>query len=154
LTLHHSAADGWSISILIRELVALYGAFREGRPSPLPELAIQYADFALWQRDYLSGTRLQHQLDFWRERLAGVPDCLNLPSDRPRPARQSHRGAMLTFSLELALTAGLKELSRRSGATLFMTLLSAWAGLLGRYSGEEDLVIGSPTANRTQSAIE
>ena len=154
LTLHHSAADGWSIGILIRELVALYNAFREGRPSPLPELAIQYADFALWQRGYLSGARLQRQLEFWRQRLAGVPDCLNLPGDRPRPARQSYRGDTLAFSLEPALTAELKELSRRSGATLFMTLLSAWASLLGRYSGEEDLVIGIPIANRTHSAIE
>ena len=154
LTLHHSAADGWSIDILIRELVALYGACREGRPSPLPELAIQYGDFALWQRGYLSGARLQRQLEFWRQRLAGVPECLQLPGDRPRPAQQSYRGATLAFSLDQALTPELKELSRRSGATLFMTLLAAWASLLGRYSGEEDLVIGTPIASRTQSAIE
>ncbi len=154
LTLHHSAADGWSIDILVRELVALYGAFREGRPSPLPELAIQYADFALWQRGYLSGARLQRQLEFWRQRLAGVPECLRLPGDRPRPAQQSYRGATLAFTLDHELTTQLKELSRRSGATLFMTLLAAWASLLGRYSGEEDLVIGTPIANRTHSAIE
>ena len=115
LTLHHSAADGWSIDVLVRELVALYGACREGRPSPLPELAIQYADFALWQRGYLSGARLQRQLEFWRQRLAGVPECLHLPGDRPRPARQSYRGAVLGFSLDQSLTAGIKELSRRSG---------------------------------------
>ena len=126
LTLHHSAADGWSIDILIRELVALYGACREGRPSPLPELAIQYGDFALWQRGYLSGARLQRQLEFRRQRLAGVPECLQLPGDRPRPAQQSYRGATLVFSLDQALTAELKELSRRSGATLFMTLLAAF----------------------------
>ena len=154
LTLHHSAADGWSMAILVREFVALYGAFREGRASPLPELAIQYADFALWQRDYLSGARLQQHLEIWRNRLAGAPECLNLPTDRPRPARQSYRGGAVEFWVEAGLTSELKELSRGSGATLFMTLFSAWAGLLGRYSGEEDLVIGSPVANRTQSAIE
>ncbi len=154
LTLHHSAADGWSISILVRELAALYRSFREARPSPLPELDVQYADFAVWQRGYLSGARLQDQVEFWRRRLAGAPECLNLPGDRPRPAQQSYRGAVLGVSFEPSLTAGIKELSRRSGATLFMTLLAAFASLLGRYSGEEDVVIGTPIANRTHSAIE
>ena len=154
LTLHHSAADGWSISILIRELLTLYTAFHEGRPSPLPELAIQYADYAIWQRGYLSGERLARELDYWRTTLAGAPDCLNLPTDRPRPPRQTYRGASIQSAIDAELTAGLQELSRRSGATLFMTLLAAWSALLGRYSGEDDIVVGSPVANRTQSAIE
>ena len=142
------------MGILIRELAALYGAFREDRPSPLPELAIQYADFALWQRRYVSGERLRRQLDYWRTRLAGAPDCLNLPTDRPRPPRQSYRGTSVAFTVEPALTAGLQELSRRSRATLFMTLLAAWASLLGRYSGEDDVIVGAPVANRNDSAIE
>ena len=154
VTLHHSAADGWSITLLIRELIALYAAFHAGKPSPLPELPIQYADFALWQRQYLAGERLVRQLAVWRARLAGAPECLTLPTDRPRPARPSHRGASLAFVVDAELTTGLRSLSRRAGATLFMTLLGAWATLLARYSGEDDIVIGSPVANRTQSAIE
>ena len=99
VTLHHIASDGWSIGVLVRELVALYAAFREGAPSPLPELAVQYADYAAWQRRHLSGERLEAELAFWRERLAGAPPALDLPTDRPRPAVASQRGASQEFSL-------------------------------------------------------
>ena len=154
LTLQHVAADGWSLAILFRELAILYGAFREGKPSPLPELGIQYADYAVWQRGWLTGERRNRQLHYWQSHLAGAPDCLNLSTDRPRPSRQSHRGGVISFTVDSALTSDLHELGRRSGATLFMTLLAAWATLLSRYSGEDDLIIGSPVANRTQSAVE
>ncbi|MFN6251922.1 MAG: condensation domain-containing protein, partial [Acetobacteraceae bacterium] len=154
LTLHHSAADGWSVAIFVRELVALYGAYLQGQASPLPELVIQYADFAQWQRAWLSGERLEREQRYWRAQLAGVPECINLAGDHSRPQRQSYRGASVAFSVDATLTAGLQALSRRSGATLFMTLLAAWAGVLGRYSAQDDIVIGSPVANRTQSATE
>ena len=154
LTLHHGAADGWSIPLLFRELSLLYGAFREGGASPLPDLEVQYADFAVWQRGWLTKERRNRQLHYWQRRLAGVPDCLNLPADQPRPSRQSHRGGVVPFTVESHLVAGLHELGRREGATLFMTLLAAWATLFFRYSGEDDLVIGSPVANRTQRRVE
>lgn len=154
LTLHHSAADGWSTGILLNELAALYSAFRAGQPSPLPELAIQYADFALWQRNWFAGDRRQRQLEYWYKRLAGAPERLDLPTDRPRPARQSYRGSSISFMIEADLAAAANDFSRRSGSTLFMTLLAVWSSLLGRYSGKDDLVVGSPIANRTVSAIE
>ena len=132
----------------------MYSAFRDKRPSPLAELAIQYADFAVWQRNWLSGERRARQLDYWRSRLSGSPESLQLPIDRPRRPQQSYQGSSVEFTIEEDTTTALKQLSRRSGSTLFMTLLSAWSTLLGRYSGEEDIIIGSPVANRTQSAIE
>ena len=154
LTLHHTAADGWSIEIFFRELGILYSAFRAGKPSPLPELGLQYADYALWQHHNLTSERLAVQREIWRQRLAGAPACLNLPTDRPRPPRQSYRGAVVTFAIDADLSGSVRQLGQRAGATLFMTLLTAWATLLGRYSGEEDVVIGSPMANRTMSAVE
>jgi amino acid adenylation domain-containing protein len=155
LTLHHIASDGWSIGVLVRELGALYAALREGRPSPLAELPVQYADFAAWQRRWLSGERLEAELAFWRERLAGAPPALELPTDRPHPAAASHRGASLEMPLgEAGDLARLAELSRRQGTTLFMTLLAAFSALLARIGGQEDVTVGTPIAGRTQEQTE
>jgi non-ribosomal peptide synthetase component F len=154
ITLHHIVSDGWSTGVLQRELSALYAAFREGRADPLPDLAIQYADYAVWQRRWLSGTILEKHGDYWRSALAGTPTLLNLPSDRPRPARQDHTGSTVPLGLDERLTAALKALSLRRGTTLFMTLLAGWAALLSRLSGQEDLVIGAAVANRGRVEIE
>ena len=154
VTLHHIVTDGWSLGVFIRELSALYQAFSTGRPSPLAGLPIQYADFAAWQRGWLQGAVLEGQLGYWQEQLAGAPSLLELPTDRPRPAVQSSRGASAVFTLEAELTQGLKALSQRAGVTLFMTLLGAFMVLLARYSRQEDIVVGSPTANRTHSQTE
>ncbi|HEV7514957.1 MAG TPA: amino acid adenylation domain-containing protein, partial [Thermoanaerobaculia bacterium] len=154
LDLHHIVSDGWSMGILLGELQALYPSFSAGRPSPLPDLPLQYADFALWQRGWLEGEELERQLEHWKRQLAGAPEVLDLPTDRPRPAVQTFAGANLTFTLPDALAAGLEALSRGSGATLFMTLLAAFQALLGRYSGQDDLVVGTPVAGRTQVLTE
>jgi amino acid adenylation domain-containing protein len=151
---HHVAFDGWSVGVLRRELGALYGAFRAGRPSPLPELPFQYADHAVWQRRWLSGEALETQLAYWRERLAGAPAALELPADRPRPLVQSFRGAQRPLAFPAELAAGLRALSRGEGATLFMTALAALLALLGRFTGKTDLVVGSPVANRRQPESE
>ncbi|HEX4497783.1 MAG TPA: non-ribosomal peptide synthase/polyketide synthase, partial [Thermoanaerobaculia bacterium] len=147
---HHVAFDGWSVVVLQRELAALYGAFRIGQPSPLPELPFQYGDFAVWQRRWLTGEVVAAQLAYWRQRLAGAPTLLELPADRPRPPVQSFRGA----TLALALPAGLRSLARGESATLFMTVLAAFSALLGRFTGQSDLVVGSPVAGRTEPGIE
>ena len=152
LDIHHIAADGWSMGIVVEEIAALYAAALAGAPSPLPELAVQYADFAVWQRRWLSGEVLERQLAYWREQLADAP-ALALPTDRPRPAR-GFRGAVEPFALGAARTAGLAALSRRQGATLFMTLLALFETLLGRYTGQEDVVLGSPIANRNRAETE
>ncbi|HKI01669.1 MAG TPA: amino acid adenylation domain-containing protein, partial [Thermoanaerobaculia bacterium] len=154
LTFHHVAADGWSLGIFLRELAALYGAFSAGRPSPLPEPALQYADFALWQRDWLQGPVLAEQTGYWRQALAGAPAALELPADRPRPAVQSHRGRQSPVALPAGLSADLWTLARRLGATPFMVLLAAFETLLMRLSGQEDVVIGSPIANRNRLETE
>jgi amino acid adenylation domain-containing protein/FkbM family methyltransferase len=154
LTLHHISSDGWSMSILWRELGQLYRAFSEGRPSPLPDLPLQYADFALWQRAHLSGQLLHDHLSYWRSQLAGAPALLQLPIAAPRPALQSHRGASLHFTLSHAELVALKELSQRHSVTLFMSLLSAFALLLARYSGQPEIVIGTPIAGRTRAEVE
>jgi amino acid adenylation domain-containing protein len=153
VVMHHVAADGWSREILFHELAVLYRAFAEGKPNPLPELAVQYADFAVWQRERLQGKILEDQLSYWKQRLAGLA-VLDLPTDHPRPAVQSFRGARHSFALPQALCDGLKAFSRREGATLFMTLLSAFQVLLHRYTGQDDIVIGSPIAGRTRAEIE
>jgi non-ribosomal peptide synthetase component F len=131
----------------------LYGAFAAGRPSPLPDLPLQYADFAAWQRAWLSGERLAAQLDYWRAQLAGL-EPLALPTDHPRPSVQGFRGATLPIELGAELTEALKALGRREGATLFMVLLAGFQALLGRYTGQDDVAVGSPIANRTRSELE
>ncbi|MDB4951688.1 MAG: non-ribosomal peptide synthetase [Gemmatimonadetes bacterium] len=152
--LHHVVSDGWSMDVLLREMTALYDAFAAGRPSPLPELPVQYADFAAWQREWLSGPVLDEQLAFWKAQLAGAPPVLELPADRPRPPVQTYRGRTLYAPLPRALTERLNALARAEGATLFMTLLAAFSALLGRYSGQDDVVVGSPIAGRNRAEIE
>ncbi|NET84984.1 MAG: amino acid adenylation domain-containing protein, partial [Moorea sp. SIO1F2] len=154
LTMHHIVSDGWSIGILIEELSSLYQAFCAGSPSPLPKLAIQYADFALWQRQWLSQEILERELNYWKEALEGAPKLLQLPTDLPRPHVMSYRGSSEIFSLTTELTQKLQQLSRNSGSTLFMTLQAAFATLLYRYSGQSDILIGSPIANRNRHEIE
>ena len=153
LVLHHIVTDGWSSGVLRHELTTLYSAFRRDEPSPLPALPIQYADFAQWQREWLQGAVLEQQLRYWRQKLAALP-TLELPSDRPRPAQASYRGGSVLFEVPEALTASLKGLSRREGATLFMTLLAAYQILLFRYSGQDDVAVGVPTAGRTRPQLE
>jgi non-ribosomal peptide synthetase component F/acyl carrier protein len=154
MTMHHIVSDGWSMNVLTRELGALYEAFAAGRGSPLGALAVQYADYALWQRGWLEGEELERQLGYWRERLSGAPAALELPVDHPRPATPSHRGATHGVSLSAALSERLAALSREEGATLFMTLLAAFQALLARWSGSDDIVVGSPIAGRTHSQTE
>ncbi|HTG36439.1 MAG TPA: non-ribosomal peptide synthase/polyketide synthase [Thermoanaerobaculia bacterium] len=154
LTVHHIVSDGWSMGILVREIGALYEAFSAGRPSPLPELPFQYADFAAWQREWLQGEVLEAQIDFWRQRLAGAPPVTNFPLDHPRPALQTYRGDRRALLLTPELTDGLKALGRRQGVTLFMVLLALLDTLLVRHGGQEDLVVGSPIAGRGKVEIE
>ena len=154
VTMHHIVSDGWSMGVMVRELNALYGAFLGGLADPLPELEIQYADYAVWQRQWIEGAILQQQAAYWKTTLAGAPALLELPMDRVRPAQQSYAGAALPVVFEEKLTSGLKGLSRRNGTTLYMTLLAGWAILLARLSGQQDVVIGSPVANRGRTEIE
>ncbi len=154
ITMHHIISDGWSMGVFIDELSRLYQTFYAGKLPQLPELAIQYADFAYWQRQWLSGDVLQRQLDFWKELLAAAPPLLELPTDRPRPSIQTFAGSFVEFPLDRELSQQLSTLSQQSGTTLFMTLLAAFAVLLARYSGQDDIVIGSPIANRNRSEVE
>ncbi|TFY88194.1 non-ribosomal peptide synthetase [Pseudomonas nabeulensis] len=154
LTLHHIVSDGWSMGVLTRELMALYQAFSHGLPDPLAPLAIQYGDFAVWQRLWLSGEVLHRQSAYWQQALAGAPALLTLPTDRPRPVQQDYAGSSVEVRLDERLTAALKALSQRHGTTLYMTLLSAWASLLARLSGQSEVVIGSPVANRNRAEVE
>ncbi|HEX8362163.1 MAG TPA: amino acid adenylation domain-containing protein, partial [Longimicrobium sp.] len=154
VTMHHIVSDGWSMEVVVRELGALYGAFRNGEADPLPALPVQYADFSAWQRRWVDGEVLQRQADFWKTALAGAPELLALPADRPRPARQDPAGAFAALELDAELTAGVKALGQRHGTTLFMTLMAAWATVLARLSGQDDVVIGTPTANRGRKEVE
>ncbi len=154
LTVHHIATDGWSMGILVRELATLYHAFVSGKPALLPELPLQYADYAVWQRQWLQGEVLSSQLAYWQRQLANAPTFLELPADRPRPPVQSANGATHLLELPRDLTGALKDLSRREGSTLFMTVLAAFQTLLYRYSGQEDLLVGTPVANRNRTEIE
>ena len=154
LDMHHIVSDGWSFGIFYRELGALYGAFLEGKPSPLPELPVQYADFSIWQRAWLQGPVLAEQLAYWRERLAGIPPALEMPVDRLRPAMQSHRGSNSVLVFPAALAARLRELSLKEGTSPFMTLLAAFQLLLSRLSGQEDVVVGAPSAGRSRVEVE
>ena len=153
LNMHHIVSDGWSIGVLIQELGALYTAFASEKPSPLPTLSIQYADFAKWQREWLQGEVLETQLAYWRQQLNGI-SMLNLPADRPRPAIQSYRGKRQFLQLSKQLSEALETLSQREGVTLFMTMLAAFQTLLYHYAQQEDIVVGSPIANRNRSEIE
>jgi len=153
LAFHHIISDGWSMDVFARELSALYGAFSQNLASPLSELPIQYADYTIWQREWLQGKAMERLLDYWKQRLADV-QILELPTDKPRPAVQSFRGATWQFNLSPELTDGLKVLSRREGVTLFMTLLAAFQVLLHRYSGQDDIAIGTPTAGRNRLELE
>ncbi|MEG4111359.1 MULTISPECIES: amino acid adenylation domain-containing protein [unclassified Microcoleus] len=153
LNMHHIVSDGWSIGVLIQELGALYTAFASEKPSPLPALSIQYADFAKWQREWLQGEVLERQLAYWRQQLNGI-SMLNLPADRPRPAIQSYRGKRQFLQLPKQLSEALETLIQREGVTLFMTMLAAFKTLLYHYAQQEDIVVGSPIANRNRSEIE
>ncbi|BAZ09546.1 amino acid adenylation domain-containing protein [Calothrix sp. NIES-4071] len=154
LVIHHIVCDGWSMDIFRRELFTLYTAFCAGKPSPLPELSLQYADFAQWQRQWLQGEILQTQLNYWQRQLTAVPPLLELPTDRPRQKAQSFKGRSIFLKLNQHLTQKLKRLSQQSGTTLFMTLLAAFTLLLSRYSRQEDIVVGSAIANRNRREIE
>ncbi|MCI4061312.1 amino acid adenylation domain-containing protein [Micromonospora sp. R77] len=147
LAMHHIVSDGWSMGVLVRELGAAYAG------EPLPELPVQYADYAGWQRQELTGDRLTAELDHWRERLADLP-ALELPTDRPRPAHPSWAGATREFTLDPELVAGLERLGRRHGATLYMTLLAAFQALLSRWTGQQDFGVGVPVAGRTRPEVE
>ena len=149
--IHHIITDGWSSGIINNELTALYEAFSQNQPSPLPELPIQYVDFAVWQRQYLQGKVLDNLLTYWKQKLSGNLPVLQLPTDYPRPAIQTFSGKRKTFFLSENLTQALKALSRNEDATLFMTLLAAFKTLLHRYSGQDDILVGSPIANRNQN---
>ncbi len=153
-TVHHIVSDGWSQGLLLQELTALYAAFAAGRPSPLPELPIQYADFAAWQRDWLRGEVLEAQLAYWRRQLAGAPAVLELPIARPRPTLPGLRGEHEAVDLSAGLADALAALAKDEGASLFMALLAAFAALLHRYSGQEDLPIGTPVAGRVRVETE
>ncbi|WP_343746563.1 non-ribosomal peptide synthase/polyketide synthase [Chitinophaga sp.] len=150
---HHIASDGWSVSILLKELIRLYEAEHRHQPHQLEPLQVQYADYALWHRHHLQGALLDQQLSYWKEKLDDIT-TLQLPTDFPRPATLSTRGNTLYYEVDGTLTAGLNQLSRQQGATLFMTMLAAFKVLLYRYSGQEDICVGSPIANRTQQTIE
>jgi acyl carrier protein len=154
LSMHHIVSDAWSAGVFFQELTALYDAFSSGRPSGLPELPIQYADYAVWQRNWLAGEVLTQQLGYWEEQLRGAPAVMALPFDRPRPAVQSFVGAHETVHLPAALSTALNQCSRAAGATLFMTLLAGFGALLNRLSGVEQLVIGTDAANRPTAETE
>lgn len=154
LVMHHIVSDGWSMSVFNRELSTLYMAYLRGQKSPFPELPIQYSDFAEWQTEWFRGPVLEQQLGYWRKQLAGLQPVLDLPTDRPRPPVQTNNGALVAFLLDHSLCEDLKSLSQSRNATLFMTLLAAFKTLLHRLSGETDVAVGSPIANRTRSELE
>ena len=154
ITMHHIISDGWSVGVFFSELSTLYGAFVRRAADPLPELAVQYPDYAVWQRNWMQGDVLRQQAEYWKATLAGAPTLLELPTDHARPADQQFAGAMHAVMLDEELTAGLKELGKRHGATFYMTLMAGWAALMGRLSGQQDILIGSPVANRRQGELE
>jgi len=153
-TMHHIIGDDWSSNVLVQEIVISYDACSHGRPNPLPDLTIQYADFAYWQQQWLQGEILEKQLNYWKKQFAGAPQLLELPTDRPRPPVQTFNGSYQTFEFSEELTNAIKDLSTKEGATIFMTLLAAFQTLLYRYSGQDDICVGSPIANRTKAEME
>src|SRR5215467_9255708 len=154
ISIHHIIFDRWSRGIFFRELTVLYTAFRNGAENSLPELPLQYTDYSVWQRKTLRGQTLEKQLGYWRQHLGGCPSSLDLPTDRPRPALQSFRGATYSFEFPAELTRELTNLSRHEGVTLFMTLLAGFQTLLSRYASQDDIVVGTPIANRNRAEIE
>ncbi|HEX6040943.1 condensation domain-containing protein, partial [Longimicrobium sp.] len=154
VTLHHVVSDGWSMGVMVREVSALYAAFARGAPPALPPLPLQYADYAAWQRGWMRGEVLERELAYWRDRLAGAPPLLEVPTDRPRAGAAGARGERHRFVLPAGLAHGLRALARRRGATLFMTLLAGWQVLLGRYAGQGDVVVGTPVAGRSRPELE
>lgn len=154
LTMHHIISDGWSIELLSKELTELYGAFCAGKPSPLLPLPLQYPDFAVWQRAWLDSAQLDHHIAYWRNQLVDAPTALELPTDRPRPPLQTFNGATFNFTMPTTLTHQVKALAQEEDATLFIILLAAFQVLLARYSGQNDIVVGSPIANRDRSEVE
>ncbi|HVH13427.1 MAG TPA: condensation domain-containing protein, partial [Longimicrobium sp.] len=154
LTLHHIVSDGWSQDLLARDLSELYAAFAEDREPALPPLPVQYADYAVWQRGWLAGETLDEHLDYWRDALAGAPPLLELPTDRPRTAAPGARAETRSFVLSAEASEALRALSRREGATLFMTLLAAYQAVLSRWSGQDDVVVGTPVAGRSRIEVE
>ena len=154
VTMHHIVYDGWSYDIFLRELAAIYDAFSSGKPSPLPELPIQYADFAHWQREWLQGEVLKSQRDYWKQQLNGSLPILQLPTDYPRPPVQTYQGEYQSLELPKNLTQALKDLSQQERVTLFMTLLAAFQTFLYRYTGQEDIIVGTPIAGRNQVEAE
>lgn len=154
VNMHHIVSDGWSLGVIVKEMLALYSAFAAGKGSPLPELAIHYGDFATWQREWLAGPQLDPQIAFWREHLAGAPALLALPTDRPRPPVQTFRGRTYQFTIDRERLDAVKALSRRHESSLFMTLCAAFAAVMWRYSRQDDFVIGTPVANRVRKELE
>jgi amino acid adenylation domain-containing protein len=154
VSLHHIVSDGWSVDVLVREVGALYEAFVHEAPSPLADLPLQYADYAVWQREWLAGEVLERELGYWRKRLAGVPPLLALPGDRPRPPVAAGRAGRLAFAFPDVAVQALRSLARREGATLFMALLAVFHALLARWTGQHDVSVGSPVANRTRLETE
>jgi len=153
-TIHHIATDGWSLGIFGQELMLLYGAFSRGESSPLPDLSVQYRDFVAWQQQHLAGERLERLLDYWKRELDGAPRLLELPTDRPRPPVMTFRGAHKSFDLSASLLTSLKEMSRREGVTLFMTLMTAFQTWLHLSSGQEEILVGNNIANRPRIEFE
>ncbi len=154
LTMHHIISDGWSMGLLVNELSALYGAYVKHEADPLPDLKLQYADYAIWQRTWMEGDVLRKQAEYWEKTLTGAPEVLQLPTDHVRPEQQSYSGTVANLALDEELTEGLRGLSRKHRTTLYMTLLAGWAALLARLSGQDDVVIGTPVANRNRVEIE
>ena len=154
MTLHHIVTDGWSVDVLNREVASIYAAFRRGRPSPLPELPLQYADYSIWQREWLSGDRLRRQVDYWQRTLAGAPPLLELPADRPRPPYQSYRGGRVRSLLSARDRSALMAVAGAERATPFMTYLAIFQALLSRYARQDDVLVGTDVANRGRSELE
>ena len=153
-TMHHIISDGWSMGVLVNEIAALYRSYIDDQPSPLAAAPVQYADFAEWQREWLTKENLERQLQYWKQQLGGELPVLELPTDSVRPPRQSFRGAVRRFALSEELSAAIKSLGRQEGATLFMTLLAAFQSLLHRYTNQTDILVGTAIANRNRAEIE
>ncbi len=153
-TMHHIASDGWSMNVLVREVGTLYEAFSNGKASPLPQLPIQYADFAVWQRQWLQGDELEKQQNYWKRQLSSTPPLLELPLDHPRPLKETDRGALHMMQFSKDLSVGLQTLSRRQGATLFMTILAGFNVLLHYLTNQHDIVVGTDVANRSRVETE